>query len=123
MKRVLSRLSLRTVLRVIGVFLLFSCILGYVLFQARNLIEGPILTITEEPTNPISTRMITIRGIAKNAVYITINGKEMFVDHEGNFTKTLVLQDGYTIMKLRAEDRYGRETTVTREYVLSQKSS
>ena len=52
-------------------------------------------------------------------MHITLNGRQIFTDKNGNFKEALVLENGYTVATLRAEDRYGRVTHQTQTYVLS----
>lgn len=97
--------------------LFLFAIAGYVFFQARFLIVGPIVRLTEE-TKPIySSQMVEIKGYAKNITDITLNGRPIYTNESGDFAEELVLENGYTIMTIRAHDRYGRETTLTRSFV------
>ncbi len=90
---------------------------GYVLFQARHVIRGPILTIEYPPDMAvIEDSHITVRGSTKNTVNLLISGRKVFVNEEGVFEETIPLLPGYTIMTIEAEDRYGRP--VAREFTL-----
>lgn len=90
---------------------------GYVLFQARFIIEGPQITLTSN--NPVVNqgRVVTLAGQARNITRMTLNGRQIYTDKYGNFKEALVLENGYTIMTLQAEDRYGRTTTLSRSFV------
>jgi hypothetical protein len=100
----------------LGVFLgvLF---LTYAVYQARNLIQGPTITLSAEAEIVQSTRGLTISGIARNIVVLRLNGREIHTNERGAFEHTLTLENGYTIMTLEAEDRYGRTTNVTRSFI------
>ena len=114
-----SPITFRTIL-IYGFGLL--CLLGflvYVIFQARFLLAGPQIFVSPNPSVS-EERMVTIAGQAKNIVRITLNGRQIFTDKNGNFNEALVLENGYTVATLRAEDRYGRVTQHTQSYVLSQ---
>ena len=110
-------ITLRKVLMVLGIVMLVVLIGGYVLFQARNFIQGPSITLTDEYVPVHHEKIITISGVAKNIVKLTLNGKEIHTDSEGVFTHKLILENGYTITTLTAQDRFGRVTEVQREYV------
>jgi hypothetical protein len=110
-------ISFRTIMKlallVIGVLL----VVGYVLFQARFLIMGPQIALTEGQTQLHNERQIVLTGTAFNISHLWLNDRPIYTDPDGNFKEALVLENGYTIATLRAEDRYGRETTVTRPFV------
>lgn len=91
--------------------------LAYVLFQARFLITGPMIEVTSAPETRSSTRVVELSGTTHNITRLWLNDRPIFTDQSGAFNEALVLQNGYTIATLRAEDRYGRTTRVMREYV------
>lgn len=112
-----STWTLRKCLRVLGVGILIGITLIYVLFQARNLIQGPAIILTDTYTPVHQDKIITLSGKAENIVKLTLNGKEIHTDAEGVFSHDVVLERGYTIVTLAAQDRFGRSTSVVREYV------
>lgn len=89
----------------------------YVLFQARLILEGPQIFLTGENTVTSTNRLVTLQGHARNIVRMSLNGRQIYTDKYGNFKEALVLENGYTIATLQAEDRYGRETNLTKEFV------
>ena len=112
-----NNITLGTCLRFLGIGILVSLIVWYVHFQARNLIEGPLITLEDTHGVLHHEKTIPLVGKTHNIVKLTLNGKEIHTNEEGAFTQTLVLEDGYTIMTLHAQDRFGRTTSLTREYV------
>lgn len=109
--------SARTILLGLGILALFALALLYVGFQARFLISGPTLSLTH--TYPILTteNAISIEGLARNTSVLVLNGKAIFTDEHGHFEELLVLEDGYTIMTLKGEDRFGRQVTLEKTFV------
>lgn len=107
-----------THIRTIALFLFIVVIAGYVLFQTRNLIYGPVIVINS-PQNgaAVSESLISIDGVAKNISFINLNGGQIFVDEEGKFNQQLLLSRGYNIMTLQAQDKFGRETSKTLELI------
>ena len=91
----------------------------YIVFQARFLIVGPQIVLKEEPGAVQNQRQIFLAGDAFNISRLWLNDRPIYTDAQGNFKEALVLENGYTVATLRAEDRYGRKTTVTRSYVYS----
>ena len=94
-----------------GILIFFAiAIFGYIIFQARNIIIGPIIKI-EAPINGSHLResLIEIKGIAKNISYISMNDKQIFTDDNGVFSEKLLLSRGYNIIMIKAVDRFGRK--------------
>lgn len=113
----LKEYPFRTLIRywliILGCLLIFS----FVLFQARFLITGPRIVLIDPPASPGNERHVEIKGKAYNIARIWLNDRPIFTDAQGNFKEAIVLENGYTIATLRAEDRYGRTTRVIQELV------
>lgn len=98
-------------------------LLGVVLFalvaygalEARALVVGPTLTL-DSPINGASYKdgIVTVEGRARRATTLTLNGTPILSDQEGRFTTTLAFPAGGSILTLRATDRFGRRTSLTR---------
>lgn len=112
-----NQFELRHALVIIALVGIGVVLVWYVLFQARFLINGPQLTLTSELPHRTNERIVNVTGTARNSSQLTLNGREIFVDTNGNFSEPLVLENGYTIMTVRAEDRYGREAVITESLV------
>lgn len=109
--------SFRTIVQSSVLLIGLVCVAAYVAFQARFLIIGPQLELTNESEQLVNQRQITLEGSASNISRLWLNDKPIYTDAQGNFTEALVLENGPTIVTIRAEDRYGRETTLKRTYV------
>jgi hypothetical protein len=107
----------RRIVKASCLFLGLVLVAAYVVFQARFLILGPQLQLTQEPRQLVNERQITLAGAAFNISRLWLNDRQIYTDAQGNFKEALVLENGYTIATVRAEDRYGRETTIRRTYV------
>lgn len=90
---------------------------AYVIFQARYIIRGPQLTLTNELPIVQNERQITLAGTAENITEITLNGREIVTDQDGHFREQIVLENGYNIVSITAHDRYGRARILTKEFV------
>jgi hypothetical protein len=110
-------LSLRNILIAVCVFGGGMFLLSYLLFQARFLLQGPIITLSTEPSTVQHERVVMLTGTVKNITHLTLNGRQIFTNELGYFNEALVLENGYTIATLAATDRYGRETNVARPFV------
>lgn len=55
-----------------------------------------------------NSSLATIIGTAKNAKYIALNGREIFIDKEGNFSEIISILPGFSIITLNAKDKFGK---------------
>jgi hypothetical protein len=55
----------------------------------------------------ITESVVEITGNARNAVDLTLDGREISVDQAGNFDETIALLSGYNIISIRAQDKFG----------------
>lgn len=110
-------LEFRTLLYYGFLSLLAFALSAYTLFQARFLIAGPEITLTETIPSIQTERLVTLIGTAQNITKLTLNDREIYTDRAGHFQEALVLENGYTIATLKAEDRYGRRETLIQPFV------
>ena len=86
-------------------------IVGYGLFEARRLIEGPVIAIDiPRDGSATSTTGLVIAGEAENISFLTINDRPSFTDETGHFRELLSVPPGVTILTVAATDRFGRRT-------------
>lgn len=109
--------TLPTILKTILILGLVLASVFYVLFQARLLISGPSLTLSDEPAVMQHDRQLTLSGMAKNITEIYLNGRPISTDEAGFFNESIVLENGHTIVRIDAQDRYGRTTSIERSFV------
>lgn len=107
----------RTVIKFSALAIGLSFVLVYIVFQARFLIVGPQIVLTEPPTLLQNQRQVFLTGAAYNISRLWLDDRPIYTNAEGEFKEALVLENGYTVATLRAEDRYGRITTVTHPFV------
>jgi hypothetical protein len=117
MKYVHTAPPLRRILVFCGIGILVACIFFYSTYQARNLINGPSITLDDTHTIVQSERIIVLRGTTQNIVKLTVNGKEIHTNASGVFDHKLILEDGYSITRITAKDRFGRSISLDRTYV------
>jgi len=116
-KRKHNNLTLGSVLKGLFVVILITIVLVYVQFQARNFIQGPSISIST-PYVPIQNEQrIILEGSVENIVKLTLNGREINTNENGDFSELVILENGYTIITIHAEDRFGRSEVVERKYV------
>ena len=117
-----ARIEFRSLIKASLVLIGIGALLVYVTYQARFLITGPQITMTADLEMRQNTRQVELQGTATNISHLQLNGRPIFTDPDGRFTTAVILENGYTVTTLTAEDRYGRTTTVTRTFVYSPSS-
>lgn len=97
-------------------------ILGYSFYQSRNLLTGPVITVSE-PKNgsTFPEQLVKIAGIAKNINKITLDDRPIYVDEVGVFSEKLLLSEGYNIVKISAWDKFNKKIEKTIELVYEKK--
>lgn len=84
---------------------------GYGIFEARSVMTGPELRL-RSPTagSTIESPSFVVEGTAKNVTRLRINGRAVTTNQTGAFSETFVTLDGYGMLLLEAENRFGRST-------------
>lgn len=94
-------------------------IVGYGLFQARRIIEGPKLVI-DAPLNgsATSSALVTVMGRVENISFLTINDHTASADEQGQFVYRYSPPVGYTALTVAATDRFGRKVVRSVSFTL-----
>src|SRR3989344_696173 len=99
---------------------LFLLLTTYSLFQARFLILGPQVWITNpQDGDTVESPVVTMTGQAKNVAWISLNDRQIFTDEKGKWGEKLIVSKGLSIMTVKARDRFGRETKESVRIVLN----
>lgn len=87
-------------------------IVGYGVFEARRLIEGPqIIIYSPQDGSATSSTTVLLTGRAENISFLTINDTSAFTDEHGIFSVLLSPPSGYAIFTVSATDRFGRKAS------------
>src|SRR3989344_9378375 len=98
----------KRILRISALSIFFLFIIVYALFRSHDLVTGvKIVNVNLQDGATVTESVTKISGNAKNAINLTLNGREISVDQQGNFTETIALLSGYNIVSLRAKDKFG----------------
>jgi hypothetical protein len=110
--------TLKRMLGWLAISLFVGSIFYYAYYQSRNVLAGPRVVIsTPQNGENVTTSLLRIAGVATRAKELTIDGRGIFVDLQGNFDEELLLADGYNIIEIVAKDAEGHETRQTIEIV------
>jgi len=112
---------MRNLKRIIRVSLLVAALVSVTLYGAyefRNYFAGPVITLATPLPGTVSEEgIIDVSGETRSIAHITLNGRPIFIDETGAFKEEVALLPGYNKMTVRANDRFGNESEVTREIV------
>jgi hypothetical protein len=103
----------KKIVKIGGTAVFFLLILIFIFFNTKDLIFGVKIKDVELNNSPIQSgatitqAVVEITGIAKNATLLTLDGREISIDQQGNFDETIALLPGYNIMSIRAQDKFG----------------
>lgn len=101
------------------IVLLLISILSYIGIEVDKAISPPPLTIDSPADNiAITVPTVEIKGHTDKEVSLTINNRPLLSDKAGNFYLQLDLQKGLNIIKISAQKKYSKETTVYRRIIV-----
>ena len=105
-------MTIRRPLPVFFIIIAVVVLLGYGLFEARRLIAGPQISVAApRDGSAVAGPLVHIAGSAENTAFLSINGKQAFVDQKGHFDEALSPPPGYTVFTISASDRFGHVRT------------
>lgn len=105
--------DVKKILKISGLAIFFILIAVYAFFRSHDLIFGVKLknikingsAVADGIKMPENISKIT--GNAQNAINLTLNGREISIDQDGDFNETIVLLSGYNMINIRAQDKFG----------------
>jgi hypothetical protein len=105
--------NIKKIVKIAGFSIFFLLIVVYALFRSKDLILGVKIRNVEINGLPaqtgatIASSVIEITGVAKHAIFLSLDGREISVDQLGDFDETIALLPGYNIINLKAKDKFG----------------
>ncbi|HYF10117.1 MAG TPA: hypothetical protein VD967_00740 [Candidatus Paceibacterota bacterium] len=95
-------------LRPLFIILILGGALVYGYFQARAFLDGPVILLDSPREGvPLTSALFTVSGTIRNAAFISLDGRQIYTTEEGFFREQLLAPLGYTIVTLKARDRFG----------------
>lgn len=95
----------------VAVFFLFIFIFAF--YRSYDLIFGVRIKnvsmneVKAESGKKFENNILEITGNAKNAVMLTLNGREISINNLGDFNETVALLPGYNVLNITARDKFG----------------
>ena len=98
----------KKILQIAVVSIFFLLIIVYALGRSHDLIVGVKITnVNITDGAKVTDSAMKVTGNAKNAIELTLDGREITIDELGNFNETIALLPGYNIISIKALDKFG----------------
>ncbi len=104
--------SAKKILKITLLSAFFLFIVVYAFFRSHDLIFGVKIKnvqmngIPLQSGETVENGILHVTGNAKNAIKLTLNGREISIDQAGNFDETIGLLSGYNIVNIQAVDQF-----------------
>lgn len=115
-QRLLSGIRIQDSLLVIGGLIVLF--IGFLLFQYRAAFIAPPLNVTSPKDGAVFSQNVTVSGKTDSDSTVIVNNEVTALDNNGAFTKQLAFFPGKAEIVIKARNRFGKETTVTREITI-----
>ena len=114
-KQVKPRYFIFKIIKIVPILIIVGTLCGFLFYQARLLFGAPSLKV-ERPALDLRTTdpTIIVEGYGRSNTYVTINGKEVYLPKGGHFSEEIYLNSGLNEIKIEAESRLGKKTTIIR---------
>jgi len=99
----------KKIIKVAGLAFFFLFVAGYAFFRSYDLIFGvKIKNVNLSDGQKFENSIVEVTGNADRAVMLTLNGREISIEMNGDFRETIALLSGYNIISIVAEDKFGK---------------
>lgn len=91
----------------IGSFVLLISAVGVFSYMKMSfLFNGVQIEASIERSD--TTSLAHINGKAQHASYVSLNGREIFIDKDGSFSEPIALVPGFSVITINTEDKFGK---------------
>ncbi|MCM2338841.1 MAG: hypothetical protein NDI62_00065 [Burkholderiales bacterium] len=98
----------KKILKISSLSALLLFIVIFAFFKTKDLMFGvKIKNVNIVDGSKMTEKVIKITGTAKNAINLSLNGRQISIDQKGNFEETISLSKGYNIISIKAKDEFG----------------
>jgi hypothetical protein len=98
----------KKIIKIAGFSIFFIFLIIYAFFVSKDLLFGvKIKNVNLKDGLVLTESVFEITGNARNAINLTLNGREISVNLGGDFDETIALLPGYNIINIKAIDKFG----------------
>lgn len=87
-------------------FVLFAFVGVFAYMKMSFLLKGVQIEASIEYNE--GTPLAKVQGKAKNATYISLNGREIFIDKDGSFSEPIALIPGFSVITIKTQDKFSK---------------
>ena len=102
----IKRKNIKWWVETISCIMLFSLIGIFAYTKMSFIVKG--VQIQAKMESNAGSSIVEIKGNAKNAVYLTLNGKEIYIEKNGDFSEPVALLPGLDVISINAKDKFGK---------------
>lgn len=100
--------SAKKILTLGSLSVLFLVIIIFAFFRSKDLVFGvKIKNVNLVNGAKLNESVTKVTGNAKNAINLSLNGREISINKDGDFEETIALLSGYNIVNIKAKDKFG----------------
>ncbi len=97
-------------------------ILVFIAYNVRDIVIGAPLSVRMVKDGAtVADPYLPISGNARHAQQVHINGRQIPIDQEGNFSDGIILSPGYNVVTITQKDRFGNQKEKVVHLVAEQK--
>jgi hypothetical protein len=97
-------------IKLIMALVIIALIVSYAVFNSRFLIDGPSIEIYDLVDGQIIEEdIVHVRGNVKNISFISLNGRQIFINEQGEFDEELLLTNRLNPIEIYAKDKFDKE--------------
>ncbi len=82
-------------------------IIGVFSYEKMNFVFKGIKIKANVEAQPDSS-LVTVKGVAAKATHISLNGREIFINKNGDFSESIILLPGLSVITIHARDKFGK---------------
>ncbi len=94
---------------------LLVSLFAYLWYQFDFLVGPPNLAINLKEDLITKEEIITLKGKTDSRVDLTINGENIYVSPDGDFSKNVLLASGINIIEVKVINNFGKTTKIIRQ--------
>ncbi len=100
--------DIKKIMKIVSLSAFFIFIIIYAFFNSKDLMYGVKITNVNIVDGAKMTEdILKVTGNAKNAIKLSLNGREISINQQGNFEETIALLMGYNVINITALDKFG----------------
>lgn len=91
---------------------------AYIFSQVQSFLRLPTVKITEPATNVVQGSSITVKGQTEPDIRLRVNGSEVLLDKNAQFSVPMIVHPGINVLQIEAENAAGRKRVITRDILM-----